>query len=224
MRVLVVEDYAPLRKSLARGLREAGFAVDASGDGEEGLWYAESNEYDAIVLDLMLPKLDGLTIIRRLRKAQSPTSILILTARDAVEDRVRGLDLGADDYLVKPFAFEELLARVRALIRREYGARAPVIRVADLEMDTAARLVRRAGRQIELTGREYALLELLALRAGEVVTRTDIWEHIYDFDSSAQSNVVDVYIGYLRRKLEASGLPRLIHTRRGQGYMLGDVS
>lgn len=224
MRVLVVEDYAPLRKSLARGLREAGFAVDASGDGEEGLWYAESNEYDAIVLDLMLPKLDGLTIIRRLRKAQSPTSILILTARDAVEDRVRGLDLGADDYLVKPFAFEELLARVRALIRREYGARAPVIRVADLEMDTAARVVRRAGRQIELTGREYALLELLALRAGEVVTRTDIWEHVYDFDSSAQSNVVDVYIGYLRRKLEASGLPRLIHTRRGQGYMLGDVS
>jgi len=224
MRVLVVEDYGPLRKALARGLREAGFAVDATGDGDEGLWYAESNEYDAIVLDLMLPGIDGLTIIKTLRDAGNRAHILILTAKDAVNDRVRGLDLGADDYLAKPFAFEELLARVRALIRRAYDAKSPLIRVADLEVDTATRVVRRAGEQIELTAREYALLEFLALRAGDVVTRTDIWEHLYDFDSSAQSNVVDVYIGYLRRKIERPGSPRLIHTRRGRGYTLGDAA
>lgn len=223
MRVLVVEDYGPLRKALSKGLREAGFAVDAAADGEDGLWYAQSNEYDVILLDLMLPKIDGLAIIKSLRDAGNPANVLILTAKDAVEDRVRGLDLGADDYLVKPFAFDELLARVRALIRRGYGAKSPVIRVGDLEIETAARVVRRAGEQIELTAREYALLEFLALRAGEVVTRTDIWEHVYDFDSSAQSNVVDVYIGYLRKKLERPGLPRLIHTRRGQGYVLGDA-
>jgi len=224
MRVLIIEDYGPLRRALCNGLREAGFAVDASSDGQEGLWYAESNEYDVIVLDLMLPKIDGLTILKRLREAGRSMHILILTARDAVEDRVRGLDLGADDYLVKPFAFEELLARVRALVRREYKAKSPVIRVADLEIDTARRLVRRAGERIDLTAREYALLELLALRAGEVVTRTEIWEHLYDFDSCAQSNVVDVYVGYLRKKIERLGLPRLIHTRRGQGYVLGDAS
>jgi DNA-binding response OmpR family regulator len=224
MRVLVIEDYGPLRTALARGLREAGFAVDASGDGEEGLWYAESNDYDAIVLDLMLPNIDGLAILKRLRDGGNRAHILVLTAKDAVEDRVRGLDLGADDYLVKPFAFAELLARLRALIRRAYDAKSPVIRVAELEIDTAAHVVRRAGEQIDLTAREYALLEFLALRAGEVVTRTDIWEHLYDFDSSAQSNVVDVYIGYLRRKIERPGSPQLIHTRRGQGYMLRSAS
>jgi len=224
MRVLIIEDYGPLRRALCNGLREVGFAVDASSDGQEGLWYAQSNEYDVIVLDLMLPKIDGLTILKRLREAGRSMHILILTARDAVEDRVRGLDLGADDYLVKPFAFEELLARVRALVRREYKAKSPVIRVADLEIDTARRLVRRAGERIDLTAREYALLEFLALRAGQVVTRTEIWEHLYDFDSCAQSNVVDVYVGYLRKKIERPGLPRLIHTRRGQGYVLGDAS
>jgi DNA-binding response OmpR family regulator len=222
MRVLFVEDYAPLRKSVSRGLRNAGFAVDVAGDGEEGLWYAKGNDYDAIVLDLMLPGMDGLTLLRRLRKAGRTAHVLILTARGEVEDRVQGLNLGADDYLVKPFAFEELLARVRALVRRSYEAKDPVVRVADLEVDTVARVARRGGEALHLTAREYALLELLALRAGEVVTRTDIWEHIYEFDSSAQSNVVDVYIGYLRRKLERSGRPRLIHTRRGQGYVLGE--
>ena len=220
MRVLVVEDYAPLRKALSKGLREAGLAVDATGDGEEGLWYAESNEYDVIVLDLMLPKMDGLTILKSLRDAENRANVLILTAKDAVDDRVRGLNLGADDYLVKPFAFDELLARVRALVRRAYDAKSPLIRVADLEIDAAARVVRRAGEQIELTAREYALLEFLALRAGEVVTRTDIWEHLYDFDSSAQSNVVDVYIGYLRKKIERPGAPTLIQTVRGLGYAL----
>jgi len=222
MRVLVVEDYAPLRKSLSRGLRNAGLAVDVTGDGEEGLWYAQTNDYDAIVLDLMLPGMDGLTILRRLRKAGRKAHVLILTAKGEVGDRVRGLNLGADDYLVKPFAFEELLARVRALVRRKYGAKDPVIRVADLEVDTAARIARRGGEPLKLTAREYALLEYLALRAGQLVTRTDIWEHVYEFDSSAQSNVVDVYIGYLRRKLERGGRPRLIHTRRGQGYLLGE--
>ncbi len=222
MRVLIIEDYAPLRKAVSQGLREAGFAVDASADGDEGLWYARSNEYDAIILDLMLPQIDGLTILSRLRQAGNPVPILILTARDTVADRVEGLNLGADDYLVKPFAFEELLARVRALVRRKYDVKDPLVRVGDLEVDTAARLVRRAGKQIDLTAREYALLEFLALRAGKVVSRSDVWEHLYDFHSSAESNVVDVYIGYLRKKIEGSGLPRLIHTRRGQGYVLGE--
>ncbi|HOW18355.1 MAG TPA: response regulator transcription factor [Phycisphaerae bacterium] len=222
MRVLVVEDYAPLRKAVAQGLKEAGYAVDAAVDGEEGLWYAESGTYDVIVLDLMLPGLDGLSLLKRLRKAGSATHVLILTAKDTLDDRVRGLDLGADDYLVKPFAFEELLARVRALIRRKYEAKDPVIRVADLEIDTGRRTVRRAGEPIPLTAHEYALLEFLAMRAGRIVTRTDIWEHVYAFHSSPESNVVDVYIGYLRRKIERAGLPRLIHTRRGQGYILGE--
>ncbi len=222
MRVLVVEDYAPLRKSLSRGLRNAGFAVDATGDGEEGLWHAESGEYDVIVLDLMLPGMDGLTVLRRLREAGRKTHVLILTAKSEVADRVEGLNVGADDYLVKPFAFEELLARVRALVRRNYEAKDPVIRVADLEIDTVARVVRRGGEPVTLTAHEYALLEFLALRAEEVVSRTDIWEHVYEFHSAAHSNVVEVYIGYLRRKLERGGRPRLIHTRRGQGYVLGE--
>lgn len=221
MRVLLVEDYEPLRRSVSQGLREAGFAVDTSADGEEGLWYAESNDYDVIVLDIMLPAIDGLTILTHLRRIGKATPILLLTARDTVEDRVTGLNLGADDYLVKPFALAELLARVRALVRRRYDARDPVLRVADLEIDTAKHVVRRAGEQINLTAREYALLEFLALRAGEVVSRTDIWEHLYDFHSSADSNVVDVYIGYLRKKIERPDSPRLIHTRRGRGYVLG---
>ncbi len=222
MRILLIEDYAPVRKAVVQGLSEAGFAVDAAADGEEGLWYARADTYDVIILDLMLPKIDGLAILKQLREAGSKAHVLILTARDALEDRVRGLDLGADDYLVKPFAFEELLARIRALVRRKYDAKSPVIRVADLEVDTARRVARRAGEQIALTAHEYALLEFLALRAGEVVTRTDIWEHVYPFHGTPESNVVDVYIGYLRRKIERPDLPRLIHTRRGQGYVLGE--
>ena len=221
MRILVVEDYEPLRKSLEQGLREAGFAVDVAGDGEEGLWYAQGNEYDVLVLDLMLPKLDGLSILKKLRAEGRQSHVLILTAKDALEDRVRGLDLGADDYLVKPFAFEELLARIRALIRREYRAKRGEIVVEDLRIDPAAQRVSRAGRTISLTAREYALLEYLALRVGEVVSRTDIWEHTYEFSSSATSNVVDVYIGYLRKKLDTEGLAPLIHTVRGRGYLLG---
>ena len=220
MWVLVVEDYAPIRKAVAKSLREAGFAVDETGDGEEGLWYATSNDYDVVVLDLMLPGVDGLAILQRLRAEGLVTHVLILTARDTVQDRVRGLDLGADDYLVKPFAMEELLARVRALARRAYCAKNPVIAVSDLRIDTTTKQVWRGSDEVTLTAREYAVLEYLALRAGEVVTRTDIWEHVYEFTADADSNVVDVYIGYLRKKLESADLPPLIHTIRGSGYSL----
>jgi len=221
MRVLVVEDYAPVRAAVQEGLAENGFAVDVASDGEEGLWLARSNPYDVIVLDLMLPKLDGMGVLRKLRAEGSQVAVLVLTARDQLDDRVKGLDLGADDYLVKPFAFAELLARVRALVRRRYEVRDPTIRVGEVEIDTARREVRRGGEAIALSAREYALLEYLAMRLGQVVTRTDIWEHVYDFHSEAHSNVVDVYIGYLRKKLERDGAPKLIHTRRGQGYLLG---
>ena len=220
MRVLLVEDYTPLRESVSQALEEAGFAVDASADGEEGLWYARSGDYDAIVLDIVLPELDGLSVLKQLRTAGSRTPVLLLTAKDTVADRVAGLDFGADDYLVKPFALEELLARVRALLRRKYDAADPVIRVQDLEVNTVSRIVTRSGDRIDLTALEYALLEFLARRAGEIVSRTEIWEHVYDFNSTVESNVVDVYVGYLRRKTERGGLPRLIHTRRGQGYVL----
>ncbi len=224
MRILVIEDYAPIRDSVTEGLRDAGYAVDSTGDGREGLWYAESNEYDVIILDLMLPGIDGWSILRTIRRQKRSACVLILTARDQLEDRVQGLDAGADDYLVKPFAFEELLARVRTLVRRRYDQQDPVIRIGDLEIDTARKAVRRGRRDIELTAREYALLEYLATRNGELVTRTDIWEHVYDFHAESRSNVVDVYIGYLRRKIEFPGSPKLIHTRRGQGYWIGELS
>ena len=224
MRVLVIEDYEPLCDTLAQGLREAGFAVDATRDGEEGLWYAQTNDYDVIVLDLLLPGMDGLTLLRRLREKGQDTHVLIITARGELDDRIRGLDLGADDYLVKPFALGELLARVRALVRRRYGAKEPMLHVGDLAVNTVERVAERAGERIELTGREFALLLFLAHHAGEVVTRTAVWEHLYEFASTAHSNVVDVYIGRLRRKLDRPGLPALIHTRRGHGYVLGDSS
>jgi DNA-binding response OmpR family regulator len=222
VRVLVIEDYPPLRRSLLRGLREAGYAVDAVADGEEGLAYVETGVYDVIVLDIMIPKMDGFTVLKRLRDKQSSSRVLVLTAKDTVADRVRGLDLGADDYLVKPFAFEELVARVRALQRRRYRQDSPTITIADLKVDTAARVVRRGSRRIELTAREYSILEVLAARIGQVVTRDEIWDRIYDFGAERNSNVVDVYIGYLRKKLETAGGSRLIHTRRGIGYVLDE--
>jgi DNA-binding response OmpR family regulator len=222
MRVLIIEDYAPLQQAVRQGLEEAGFAVDVASDGEEGLWYARGGEYDVIILDLMLPAVDGLTILKDLRAQGRQTHVLILTAKDTLADRVLGLNLGADDYLVKPFGFDELLARVRALVRREYKSKNPVLRVGDLVVDTSARVVHRGTELLDLTPREYALLEFLAFRAGQLVSRSDIWEHVYDFHSSADSNVVDVYIGYLRRKIERPGTPRLIHTRRGQGYLLAE--
>ncbi len=221
MRVLLVEDYEPLRKSLELGLCEAGYALDVAADGEEGLWYALGNDYDVIVLDLMLPGVDGLSILQKLRARKKDAPVLILTARDTVQDRVTGLDCGADDYLVKPFAFEELLARIRALVRRNYNKKSPQIVVEDLRIDLNTQQVCRGDRLIQLTAREYGLLEYLAVRAGEVVSRTDIWEHVYEFNSSAASNVVDVYIGYLRKKLQSEGKPSLLHTVRGRGYLLG---
>jgi DNA-binding response OmpR family regulator len=222
MRVLVVEDYALLRDSLVSGLRELGYAVDASGSGDEGLWYAENHPYDLVILDLMLPNLGGLDVIRRLRAAKRDVPVLVITAKDAVHDRVTGLDLGADDYLVKPFAFEELGARVRVLVRRGYDRRDPTIRIADLEIDTLARTARRGGQVIALPAREYAVLEYLATRAGQVVTREQLWGHVYDAAAELESNVVDVYISHLRRKIDDGQARKLIHTRRGQGYVLSE--
>jgi DNA-binding response OmpR family regulator len=220
MRVLVAEDHPSLARSVANGLREEGYAVDLTFRGDEALHWAGANPYDCIVLDVMLPGQDGWSIVQHLRRRGATTPVLLLTARDAVEDRVRGLNLGADDYLVKPFAWEELLARVKALVRRGHGQTSPVLRVADLEIDTAAKTVRRAGRAIDLSAREYALLEYLAHREGQVVARSDIWDHLYDQNDQTTSNVVDVYIGYLRNKIDRGFDVKLIHTRRGLGYVL----
>ncbi len=221
MRLLVIEDYGPVRKAVTQALEEQGYAVDAAETGTDGLGLARDHSYDVIVLDLMLPGVDGLAILRSLREGGSKAGVLVLTARDTLADRVSGLDAGADDYLVKPFELAELLARVKSLLRRCYSAPNPTIKIGDLEVDTVRRDVRRFGEVITLSSREYALLEYLAHRAGELVSRTDIWEHVYDLRSDARSNVVDVYVGYLRKKLEREGSERLIHTRRGQGYMLG---
>jgi DNA-binding response OmpR family regulator len=220
MRLLLVEDYKPLQKSIAMGMREAGFAVDISGDGEEGFWYASTNDYDVIILDLMLPKMDGLTILKKLRKKGIQTHVLILTAKDRLDDRLEGLNSGSDDYMVKPFAFVELLARVQSLVRRKYKDKSPEIALGDLRVNTLSQQVWRQNEEIPLTQREYTLLEYLLRRRGEVVSRSDIWEHVYDFHSSASSNVVDVYIGYLRKKIHKPDLPIIIHTIRGKGYTL----
>ena len=220
MKVLVVEDNEPLRRSISQRLRESGFAVDETGDGPEGLWLATENKYAVAILDLMLPGLDGIELLRKMRKQNEDSSVLIITARDQVGDRVAGLDAGADDYLVKPFALDELMARVRALTRRAHSVKNPILKVGDLEIDTRRRAASRGGEAIGLTAREYALLELLALRAGEVVSRAEIWEQLYDFNQDPESNVVDVFVAYLRRKIEREGKPKLIHTRRGMGYIL----
>jgi DNA-binding response OmpR family regulator len=224
VRLLLIEDYRPLQQSLAKGLREAGYAVDATGDGQEGLWYATGNDYDVIILDLMLPGMDGLSLLKKLRATGRQTHVLILTAKDTLDDRVKGLDCGADDYMVKPFAFQELLARVRALLRRSYRGKNPHLTIEDLRIDLTAQRVRRGDEEIELTPREYALLEYLAMRAGQTVSRSEIWEHVYEFNDDSSSNVVDVYIGYLRKKIERPGKAALIHTVRGRGYLLGATS
>lgn len=220
MRVLLVEDHKPLVRALRQGLEEEGFAVDVAQDGDEADHKATTVEYDAIVLDVMLPKADGLTLLAKWRKAGLKTHVLMLTARDQLEDKVKGLDAGADDYLTKPFELEELLARVRALVRRGHHVKDPVLRVFDLEIDTAARSVKRAGQSIHLTPREYGLLEFLAFHRGRVVTRTMIWEHLYDEYDESTSNVVDVYIRYLRNKIDKGFDPPLILTRWGEGYQL----
>ncbi len=220
MKVLVVEDNEPLRKSIGQRLRESGCAVDETGDGSEGLWLATENRYALAILDLMLPNLDGVELLQKMRAQNSDTSVLIITARDAVGDRVTGLDAGADDYMVKPFSLDELMARVRALLRRTHNVKDPVIRVGDLEIDTNRKSASRGGVALDLTAREYSLIELLAMRTGEVVSRAEIWEQLYDFNQDPESNVVDVFIAYLRRKIEREDKPKLIHTRRGMGYIL----
>jgi DNA-binding response OmpR family regulator len=218
MRILVVEDSPRLQRVLNTALRKSGYVVDLASDGEEGLWRAETNTYDVIVLDIMLPKLDGLSLLTAFRAKGGTTHVLLLTARDTVPDRVKGLHTGADDYLVKPFALEELLARVQTLCRRAYGSKQTQIVVGDLTIDTLARSVRVASHYVELTAREYMLLEYLARRRGTVVARTEIEEHIYDGSDDLMSNVVDSAICALRKKL-ATEAP-LIHTRRGMGYVL----
>lgn len=213
MRLLVVEDEPDLLSGLARALRREGYAVDTAVDGEEGLYKASSTDYDAVLLDLQIPKLDGWTLLSRLREVRS-TPVLVLTARDALEDRVRGLDGGADDYLVKPFDMPELMARLRAVIRRGARQARAVIAVGNLEVDTASRTVRQAGNPVPLTAREYVLLEYLVLHRGEVVSRTELYEHLFDENDATLSNLLDVHVSNLRRKLGAD----LIQTRRGLGY------
>lgn len=215
MRLLVVEDEPDLLAAVCQALREEGYAVDEAADGELGLFKAESWDYDAIVLDIMLPKLDGWQVLAKLRESRR-TPVLLLTARDGVQDRVRGLDQGADDYLIKPFSLSELLARLRALIRRTAGQASPRIVIGDFTLDSLARTVYRADELIPLTAREFALFELFAMNQGQVVTRTQIYEHLFDENDDSLSNLIDVHVSNLRRKLGKD----TIVTRRGQGYLL----
>jgi two-component system, OmpR family, response regulator len=215
MRILVVEDEPRLLKNLAKALREEGYAVDTAEAGDEGLYKAETYNYDALILDVMLPRLDGWEILERLRK-EKQTPVLMLTARDATKDRVRGLDTGADDYLVKPFDLHELLARVRALIRRSAGKPRPEIELRDIKIDTRAKSVTRGGEAVTMTAREYSILEYLALHRGELVTRTELYEHLFDETDDTLSNLLDVHVFSIRKKLGHD----LIATRRGQGYCI----
>jgi two-component system, OmpR family, response regulator len=219
MRVLVVEDEPDLRASLVRALREDGYAVDGAADGDEGLYKALSADYDALLLDLMLPKVDGWELLRRLRVSKK-TPVLMLTARDAVRDKVRGLDSGADDYLVKPFDLDELLARLRALIRRSANLAQNTIEIGPVLIDTAARIVTREGEPVTLTAREYSLVEYLALHRGEVVTRTILYEHLFDENDNTLSNLLDVHVSNIRKKLGHE----FIVTRRGHGYEIGGAA
>jgi two-component system OmpR family response regulator len=221
LRILVVDDEAKLVRALRRGLEREGHAVDIAADGTDALARACDHDYDAVLLDVMLPGGDGVDVCRTLRARGRWVPVLMLTARDAVVDRIRGLDAGADDYLVKPFAFAELLARLRALLRRGARERPVRLRVEDVELDPAARTVTRAGRPVELSPKEFALLEFLMRHPGEVLNRRRILEHVWDYDYDGLSNVVDVYVGYLRRKLERPFDRPLIRTARGVGYGVG---
>ena len=222
MRVLVVEDDAGMASVLRRGMVENGFAVDVAATGPDGLWLACEHDYDCVVLDLMLPGIDGLSVLRRMRAAGRWAPVLLLTARDAVDDRVAGLDAGSDDYLVKPFALAELLARLRALIRRGAPQRPAVLTVGDLSLDPAARQVSRAGTVICLTATEFALLEALMSRPGQVLSRTDLIGRVWDFAFNSDSNIVDVYLGYLRSKIDRPFGRRSLQTVRGAGYRVAD--
>lgn len=220
MRILVVEDEPELNRLLTKRLKDAGYSVDSCADGQDALDHLPGAEYDALVLDIMLPGISGLDVLRRIRGAKDRTPVLLLTARDSVEDRVTGLDAGADDYLVKPFAFDELLARLRVMLRRESGAVSDVITVADLVVDCAGRTVERAGKPVALSSKEFAVLEYLVRNSGVVLSREKISRHIWNYDYEGGSNVVDVYIRYLRKKLDDGFEPKLLHTVRGAGYVL----
>ena len=222
MRILVVEDERKVASFLRQGLQEEGHAVETAADGAAALdLLLEGQGYDLVVLDLMLPKRDGFDVLKTMRQRRLQTPVLVLTARDGVPDRVTGLDLGADDYLTKPFSFDEFLARVRALLRRGAGQRAPVLTLADLSLDPATRTVTRGARRITLTAREYALLEYFLRNVGRVLTRPMIAQHVWGLDFDTESNIIDVYVGYLRRKIDGEGERRLLHTVRGAGYTLG---
>ena len=222
MRILVVEDERKVASFLRQGLQEEGHAVEVAADGQTALdRIAEEPDFDLVVLDVMLPKRDGLDVLKTLRQRRDQTPVLLLTARDGVSDKVTGLDLGADDYLTKPFAFEEFLARVRALLRRRSGERAPALKLADLALDPATRTASRDRRRITLTAREYALLEYFLRNTGRVLTRPMIAQHVWGLDFDPESNIIDVYVGYLRRKVDGPGERRLVHTVRGAGYRLG---
>ncbi|HVQ76654.1 MAG TPA: response regulator transcription factor [Candidatus Binatia bacterium] len=221
MRVLVVEDERKVASFIRQGLQEEGYAVELASDGEEALdLILQGPPYDLIVLDVMMPRRDGFGVVRAVRERGLQTPVLLLTARDSVGDRVSGLDLGADDYLTKPFAFDEFLARVRALLRRGQGQRAPVLRLGTLSLDPATRRVVRADRRIDLTAREYALLECFMRNVGRVLSRSQLAERVWGLDFDPGSNVVDVYVGYLRRKIDGPGDARLLHTLRGAGYVM----
>src|ERR1051326_4182862 len=223
MRVLLVEDDVGIARFVAKGLREQAYAVDVVANGDEALYQAAINSYDLIILDVMIPGKDGFQVCRELRRVGQRIPVLMLTARDAVEDRIQGLDQGADDYLTKPFEFRELLARLRALLRRSSELRPPKIAVADLSIDTAAQTVSRAGQDISVTTKEYALLEFLARNANRVVGRAEIAEHVWDESFDPFSDLIEVYVNRLRRKIDTPGLKPLLHTRRGAGYVFGLV-
>jgi two-component system, OmpR family, copper resistance phosphate regulon response regulator CusR len=223
MRLLLVEDDLGIARFVAKGLREQSYAVDVVATGEDALYQAAINTYDVIILDVMIPAPDGFQVCRELREAGSRVPVLMLTARDAVEDRIHGLDKGADDYLTKPFEFRELLARLRALLRRSDNLRPPTLAVSDLLLDTAGRTASRGGHNIPLTNKEYALLEFLACNAGRVVGRAEIAEHVWDEEFDAFSNLIEVYVNRVRRKIDCGSHKPLLHTRRGAGYVLSDV-
>ena len=220
MRILIVEDEKKIADFIKRGLKEEGYAADVAYDGEEGLFLAKTNDYDLVLLDLMLPKIDGLTVCRKLKAAKVATPVIMLTAKNSVKDTVVGLDSGADDYLTKPFAFEELLARIRAILRKKDSSAPTKLTVNDLELDLLTHKVKRGGTEVELTTKEYSLLEYLMRNKGTIVTRTMISEHVWDIDFDTFTNVIDVYINYLRNKIDSGFKTKLIHTVRGRGYIL----
>ncbi len=220
MRILIVEDEKSLADIVKKGLEEEGYIVDIAYNGEDGLYMAENEPSDIIILDIMLPVVDGMTILKKIRKAGIKTPVLMLTAKDTVMDKVSGLDSGADDYLTKPFSFEELLARIRALLRRDYGVRTSIVEIGDLVIDMATHEVKREGKDILLSPKEYALLEYMAINKNKALSRTSLTEHLYDHDFDLDSNVIDVFINRLRNKIDRGFDKKLIHTVRGAGYIL----